>query len=101
MDNGICVGCDHPIGMHFESVDRKVRCLCFSSMVSSKGVIGMPWYQGCDCVDYVSEIVSRRKVQEEANREEWKRETDKLVKVIEERMKNERGPIVQRQNDGL
>lgn len=57
----VCVGCEHPIAKHFESVDGKVRCLVVEHGTSTRGVIGIPYTNDCDCVDFVSVRAAERR----------------------------------------
>jgi hypothetical protein len=54
-----CAGCGHTLGLHFQDVTGKARCLHVEHGESS-GVC-MPYHQQCDCVDYKSQRAERRK----------------------------------------
>lgn len=84
----VCPHCDHPIGQHFESVDGKVRCLHSTQGASSSGVIGLPWKDDCDCVDYVSPKTEARRAEAKRQSEERKSIADGLVQMILEKSTN-------------
>lgn len=65
----LCVACQHDIGMHFQAVDGKVRCLCAWTTESTSGVMGLISDHRCDCIDYHSEADdSQRAASAEAKR---------------------------------
>lgn len=65
-----CDGCDHTRGRHFRDVDGVVRCLVVASGVSDRGVIGIPWSAGCDCVNFISPQRTRERADKERQQEQ-------------------------------
>lgn len=85
MNEEICVGCNHTIGMHFQSVDGKVRCLMPESGTSTSGVLGMPYTMHCDCVNYVSERMKEQQRREQEEDARFQEVTDRLLAEIKRR----------------
>jgi hypothetical protein len=67
---------------HFQAVDGNVYCLCSTSGTTSRGVIGIPWTQECDCVNYFSERMKQRRSQAERERQEGEAAIQQLVDVV-------------------
>ena len=82
MADEVCIGCGHSLGNHFQDVTGKVRCLFSSSGTSSEGVLGMPWAETCDCINYGSERTTHRKIKEAAEKAEWDKHMQRLFDTI-------------------
>lgn len=67
MAEQVCAGCGHPVGgLHFQDVTGAVRCLLRNERMSTSGIIGIPYTETCDCMDYQSAHAEyKRKVDEE------------------------------------
>ena len=48
----VCVGCGHPIGLHYNDVTGVARCLWKKQGTTDRGVIGMPYTQTCKCENF-------------------------------------------------
>lgn len=90
-----CSGCSHPVGQHVKSVDGKVRCFNVQTGVSTDGVLGMPWSERCDCVDYRSKSREWKEVEnariEKQLRETFERENACLISNMLEKAKSLKG----------
>lgn len=85
----ICIACGHSLGDHVQSVDGKVRCWHVDSGISDSGILGMPWSQRCDCLDYKSEIAEWRKAEEDRQRREDEEHMNELIEAIKIKMKDQ------------
>lgn len=47
-----CDGCRHSLGLHYRDVKGIARCMVVSRGVSTRGILGLPWEQGCPCVEF-------------------------------------------------
>lgn len=70
-DEEICAGCDHLIALHFKDIREVIRCTNVDSGTSSRGVIGIPYSQRCDCKNYVSQTVERQREEAAVEESRW------------------------------
>jgi hypothetical protein len=79
----LCRECGHSLDQHFKNVRGDIRCLHVESGVSGGGVLNIPWTQKCDCTNYSSEIVRRRKIREAENQKRRDEFLEEVLRHIE------------------
>lgn len=86
MSEKYCDSCGHSLKRHYKDVENNIQCNVVESGTSTRGVIGLPYRNECDCENYQSKIGQYRKAKKKQEEEEDERQLQRIIGIAKKKL---------------